>query len=167
MNITDAEALVIHKSAWQYHRNTASRFVSLPAPLMARILGRKVHHNELHVYTGDIDTDYIACGLKLVWKTGARRVVMWILDHTSEIDLALIDYADQLIWLRHCQARARQGLPMILGNAPAAYRDGQQVSPEKHKALLQQIEQEIAALASIQTETEGGKNDASIKTTNA
>ena len=176
MNITDDEALVIHESAWQYHRNTDKRFVSLPAPLMARILGRKAHHNGLNVYTGDTNTDCITCGLKLVWRTGARQVVKWVLAHTSEKDLALIDYADQLIWLGHCRNRVRQGFPVISGNAPTAYRDGRQLSPEEHGALLQQadrhghldaIGQEIAALASIQTETEGGENDANVETTNA
>ena len=169
LSITDDEALVIHESAWWHHRNTRAQFVSLPAPLTARILGWKAHHNGLNTYTGDTNTDYITCGLKLVWKTGARQVVEWVLAHTSETDLALIDYADQLIWLDHCRDRVRQGFPVISRGAPTAYRDGRQLSPEEHEALLQRadrhghldaIEQEIAALASIQTETEGGKNDA-------
>jgi hypothetical protein len=173
MNITNHESLVIHKSAWHYHRNTQARFVSLPAPLTARILGRKAHHNGLNTYTGDINTGHITCGLKLVWKTGARQVVKWVLAHTSEKDLATIDYVEQLIWLGHCRGRVRQGLPVISENAPTVYRDGRQLSPEEHRALLQQadrhghldaIEQEIAALASIQTE--GGRNDANVETAN-
>jgi len=140
--LTQDEVVEIHQQAWWCHRAKPGyrRLAVLRANLMARILGRKAHHNSTYVYTADADTDEITCGRQRIWKTGGRRVIEWALAHTSEGDLALSDYVERLMWLSHCCNLAAAGHPTFPEHAPTARRDGKQVPEEKYQAVLHRLD---------------------------
>ena len=129
ITLTQDEMVEVHQQGWRRHRTRAGRshrrLVDLRANLMARILGRKAHHNSRCVYTADADTDEVTCGRQRVWKTGGRQVVEWVMAHTSEEDLALSDYVEQLMWLSHCCNLAVAGHPTCPEHTPTAWRDGE------------------------------------------
>ena len=142
ITLTQDEMVEVHQQAWRRHRTKPGhrRLVALRANLAARILGRKAHHNSRCVYTADADTDDVTCGRQRVWKTGGRQVVEWIMAHTSEEDLALSDYVEQLMWLSHCCNLAAAGHPTCPEHAPKAWRDGEQMPEDEYRAMLQRLD---------------------------
>jgi hypothetical protein len=110
--------------------------VDLQANLRARILGRKAHHCNRHVYTADAHTDEITCGIQRIWKTGGRQMVVWVLAHTTEDDFALCDYVERLMWLSHCCNLVAAGYPVCPEHAPTAWRDGKQMPKDEYRAML-------------------------------
>jgi hypothetical protein len=161
--LTLDEMLEVHWQAWRCHRARPGRrrrqLVDLRANLMARILGRKARHGNRHVYTADADTDEISCGLQRIWKTGGRQIVVWILAHTTEDDLALCDYAERLMWLSHYTNLVVAGHPVHPEHAPTAWRDGKQMPEDEYRAMLRRsdearggtltrLEERLAALLS-------------------
>lgn len=137
------EMVEIHQQAWRRHRARPGyrRLVALRANLMARILGRKAHHDSKHVYTADADTDEITCGRQQIWKTGGQRVVEWILAHTSEGDLALSDYVERLMWLSHYCNLVAAGRLACPEHAPVAWRNGKRMPEENYRAMLRSLDE--------------------------
>ena len=168
ITLTQNEMVEVHQQGWRRHRGRSGhrRLVDLRANLMARVLGRKVHHNSRYVYTADADTDEVTCGRQRVWKTGGRQVVEWVMAHTSEEDLALSDYVEQLMWLSHCCNLAAAGRPICPEHAPTAWRNGKQMPEDEYRAMLQRLDEpRDGILARLETQfasllakqdTEGG-----------
>ncbi len=59
--------------------------------------------------------------------------------HTSEEDLALSDYVEQLMWLSHCCNLAAAGRPICPEHAPTAWRNGKQMPEDEYRAMLQRL----------------------------
>ena len=144
ITLTQDEMVQVHQQGWRRHRTRAGqshrRLADLRANLAARILGRKAHHNSRCVYTADADTDEVTCGRQRAWKTGDRQVVEWVMAHTSEEDLALSDYVEQLMWLSHCCNLAAAGRPICPEHAPTAWRNGEQMPEDEYRAMLQRLD---------------------------
>ena len=136
------EMLEIHQQAWWCHRARPGhrRLVDLPATLMARILGRKACHDGRYIYTADADTGTITCGCQVIWKSGGRQVLGWVLAHTSEEDLALADYVDRLMWLSNCCNLAATGHPICPEHAPTAWCNGQEITEEEYREMLGRLD---------------------------
>ena len=64
ITLTLDEMLGVYQQAWWCHRVRPGQqpLVGLRANLVARILGRKAHHDGKHVYVADADTYEITCG---------------------------------------------------------------------------------------------------------
>jgi hypothetical protein len=145
ITLTLDEMLEVHWQAWRCHRARPGRrrrqLVDLQANLMTRILGRKARHSNRHVYTADAHTDEITCGLQRIWKTGGRQIVVCILAHTTEDDLALCDYVERLMWLSHCCNLVAAGYPVHPEHAPTAWRDGKQMPEDEYRAMLRPLDE--------------------------
>jgi len=102
------------------------RLVTLPAPLMACLLGRSCSGHGAYQFTAWADTDYVTCGAEVVWKTGGGAVVSFCLARTSEAHLARMDEVEWMMWKRHCE---RRGLPYRREGMPVCMRDGVPVEP--------------------------------------
>jgi len=138
--------------AQAWHHNTP--IASIPAPKVARILGRPCqHHADFYTYLlvfregwrDQYPVDCIVFGNHIIWKTGAMQIVQVALSQISENDLALDDWVEWQMWIGHCCNRLKSGYPVIIEHMPHFWRNGQIISlTDKMIELARQVGISIA-----------------------
>ena len=133
----------LHRSLGREDRISA---VSLPAPLVCRILDRTCRWGSIYALYCRMDTDEVSFGTKGVWKTGGRKVCEFVLSHTTEEDLLLCNWTLELMHREHFNA---------IGQDPGDcqetfYRDGKQMDRD---VLLAQAEELFGPLPKKEWET--------------
>lgn len=122
--LADAEVSEVHQAAWWLHR-PGKCIVTLRGPLMCRILGRLYHQ---------------PCGSHIIWRTCGRDVVAWVLAHTTEHDLALIDWAERFMWAGNQIRNVENGRPVSREYEPVAYRDSEQMPDAEYRQMLDRLD---------------------------
>ena len=146
------------RAAWAYHRvhhearGDCLHQASLGAHLVARILGRRCRHGVNVTYTADYDSDWITAGPTIVWQSGGRQLISWLLEQVSEDDLAALDYTERVMWVAHCLGRVQRGLPIFEEHAPTAWRRGQRMAQETYQAMLARVDAGCGSLARMEAQ---------------
>jgi hypothetical protein len=131
--------ILLTEARWAHHANSQGRRygVTLNAGHMACILGRTCPPGcAFTLFHADPETDAITCGLRTIWRTGAKQAIDAVLASVTPDDLNYGDYIEELMWRGHVRDRGYQPNDAHLSGAPDYWRDGRRLSDVERDAML-------------------------------
>jgi len=143
--LTEKELGLMRYEAAGLHRGW--HLVSLPSPLMSRLLGRKCPGANWQ-YTANSETDEVTCG-GVVWKTGGKAVCAMCFAVATIESLAHLDYVLELMWRLHWNKQFALGHVLRRDSGEKSWRNGKQLSEIERARMLAECETRYAKLPEL------------------